>query len=257
MAPRRLADLLLQVGRDVVDRVPDRRRRLRIGFFKLGAHRSGSRFEQLQKVLVGEIAAPAKRERQLAVALRALGQLVVTGERKARAPVCDHLTDHAAIAAFDQNIGDLFAQLQALGDGKKMLLALGGGVFNQVGIAQLLRVGQHRLGDGDIVVKGERADQPGRSVVDIRQPAGKSCPRLYFDIGREFLQHVIEQRDLFAGIAARAGRKQIGDALQNSLAFSIAAAVATAPLSSSISDWFSPDLGCSVDKATAGIGKLS
>jgi hypothetical protein len=46
--------------------------------------------------------------------------------------------DHPAIAAFDQNVGDLFAQLQALGYGKKMLLALGGGGLDQIGIAELL-----------------------------------------------------------------------------------------------------------------------
>ena len=55
------------------------------------------------------------------------------------------------------------------------------------------------------------------------QAAGKPRPRLHLDIGRELLQHVVEQRDLIAGIAARAGREQIGDPLQNSLALFVAA----------------------------------
>ena len=36
-----------------------------------------------------------------------------------------------------------------------MVLALGGGVLDQIGIAELLRVDQHRLRDRDRVVEGE------------------------------------------------------------------------------------------------------
>jgi hypothetical protein len=75
-------------------------------------------------------------ERQLAVATRPVRQLAVTGRREACTLVCGHLVEHAAVAAFDQNIGDRFAQLQPLGYGKKMLLALGGGVRDQIRIAE-------------------------------------------------------------------------------------------------------------------------
>ena len=63
--------------------------------------------------------------------------------------------DHLAIAAFDQNVGDTFTQFEAPGDGEQMVLALGGGVLDQIGIAELLRVDQHRLRDRDRVVEGE------------------------------------------------------------------------------------------------------
>ncbi len=77
--------------------------------------------------------------------------------------------------------------------------------------------------DRDRVVEGERADQLRRGIVDMGQAAGQSRPRLDFDVGAELLQHIVKQRDLLAGIAARAGREQIGDALQNALALVTAA----------------------------------
>jgi hypothetical protein len=88
---------------------------------------------------------------------------------------------------------------------------------------ELLRVDQDRLSDRDRVVEGERADQSRRRVVDMGKAAGQSRPRLDFDVGAELLQHIVEQRDLLAGIAARAGREQIGDALQDALLLFIAA----------------------------------
>ena len=104
-----------------------------------------------------------------------------------------------------------------------MVLALGGGVLDQIGIAELLRVDQDRLCDRDRVIEGERADQLRRGIVDMGQAAGQSRPRLDFDVGAELLQHIVKQPDLLAGIAARAGREQIGDALQNALALVTAA----------------------------------
>ena len=104
-----------------------------------------------------------------------------------------------------------------------MVLALGGGILDQIGIAELLRVDQHRLSDRDRVVEGERADQLRRRVVDMSEAACQSRPRFDFDVGAKFLQHIVEQCDLLAGIAARAGREQVGDALQNALALGSAA----------------------------------
>ena len=81
---------------------------------------------------------------------------------------------------------------------------------------------KNRLGHFDLVIKSERADQLWRRAIDAGQLLGESCPRLHFDIGREFLQNIVEQRDLVAGVAARAGREQIGNPLQNSQALSVA-----------------------------------
>ena len=59
IAPRRIADLLLQAGRHVVDGIADGRRCVRIGLLELGAHRSGRGFEEFEKILAGQIVAPA------------------------------------------------------------------------------------------------------------------------------------------------------------------------------------------------------
>jgi len=82
---------------------------------------------------------------------------------------------------------------------------------------------QHRFGDRDRVVKGERADQLRRRVVDMGQAAGQSRPGFYFNVGTELLQHLVEQGNLLAGIAARAGGEQISETLQNSPALAVAA----------------------------------
>lgn len=47
------------------------------------------------------------------------------------------------------------------------------------------------------------------------EPLRQPCPRLNFDIGGKLAEHVVEQRNLVAGIAARAGGKKIGDAFKN------------------------------------------
>jgi hypothetical protein len=55
------------------------------------------------------------------------------------------------------------------------------------------------------------------------ETARQPDPHLYFDVGGELPQHVVEQGDLVAGIATGADRKQIGDALENALALFFAA----------------------------------
>ena len=59
----------------------------------------------------------------------------------------------------------------------------------------------------------------GGALLDAGQPARQPGARLDLDIGGQPLQHVVEQRDLPAGIAARAGHEQVGDALQDAQAF--------------------------------------
>ena len=72
---------------------------------------------------------------------------------------------------------------------------------------------KNRLGHFDLVIKSERADQLWRCAIDAGQLIGQSCPRLHFDIGRELLQNIVEQRDLVAGLPARARREQIDNPL--------------------------------------------
>jgi hypothetical protein len=129
-----------------------------------------------------------------------------------------HLVDHAAIAALDQHVGDALAEPEAARDGEQVFLALGAGVLNQVGLVQRERVNEHRPGHRDGVVERQRAHQLRRGIVDRGEPPRQPGARLQFDVGAKLQQHVVEQRDLLAGIAARAGREQIGDPLENAAA---------------------------------------
>lgn len=66
---------------------------------------------------------------------------------------------------------------------------------------------QHRPGDVDLVVERERANELGRSARHAGEPVRKLGARLDLDINDQPLQHVVEQRDLLAGIAARSGHE--------------------------------------------------
>ena len=88
-----------------------------------------------------EIAALAESQGQLAVVAGTGGQLAVAGERKARAFVLHDFMDNPLIAALDQDVGHLFAQFQALGDRIEVVLAFGGGIFNEIVVGQTLANG--------------------------------------------------------------------------------------------------------------------
>ena len=127
--------------------------------------------------------------------------------------------DHPAIAALDQNVGDALAEPKGAARWHQVVLALGAGILDQVGIAELVRVDQHRLGHRDGVVECERTDQPRRGVVDRGKPLAPIWRASSLHIGAKLLQHAIEQGDPLTGMAARTGREQIGDALRNPSAF--------------------------------------
>jgi hypothetical protein len=77
-----------------------------------------------------------------------------------------------------------------------VILALGGGVLNQVGVGELRRGDQHGSRDRDGIVEGELAHQLGRRVRQSGQPLREPFARLVLDFGRELNEHVVEQRDL-------------------------------------------------------------
>ena len=111
------------------------------------------------------------------------------------------------IAALDEDVGDVLAQLQALRDREQMLLAFCRRVFDKVIVGQLLRMNQHRLRNFDRIVESERTNKLGRSDFHAHEVMGEFCARFDFDIGGKLLKHVIEQCDLLVRIAARSGGK--------------------------------------------------
>ena len=76
----------------------------------------------------------------------------------------------AVIAALDQHVGDALAQLQTLGNGEEVILALGRGVLDKIGIAQLLGTYEHRCGHRDRIIEGEHAHELGGRIAHTRQP---------------------------------------------------------------------------------------
>ena len=91
----------------------------------------------------------------------------------------------------------------------------------------------------------------GRAGMDMGEPLRKPSARLHFDIGDKLAEHVVEQRDLVAVIAARAGGKEIGDAFENAQALCVPPAE-TASLSSSISDLLGAGPGLSARLSSGG-----
>ena len=70
---------------------------------------------------------------------------------------------------------------------------------------------QHRGGDHDVIVEGERLDGANRRVRDRRQPPRQLGARGDLDLRREAPDHVVEHLDLLARILRGAGDEQVGD----------------------------------------------
>jgi len=166
--------------------------------------------------LTRDVAALAKSQSELAVIPCPIRQLAVSGKRKAGTFVSDDPVNDPVIAAIDKNVSNGFAQFEALGNREKMVLALGCRVLDKIIIGQLLGAREHGSGDFDDIVEGKRTHQLRGCAVHAGQTFGKLRTCLDLDIGGQTAQHIVEQRDLFVRIVARAGGKQIGNSIDNS-----------------------------------------
>ena len=102
------------------------------------------------------------------------------------------------IAALDQDVRDGLAQFQALRDREEVVLAFGGGVFDEVVVGQLFRMDKHRSRDLDRVVESERANELWRSAVACAASRCASFARALTSMSAaERRKHVVEQRNLF------------------------------------------------------------
>ena len=97
-----------------------------------------------------------------------------------------------------------------------MVLAFGCCVFDQIIIGQLLRAHEYGPATSIASSKANVRTSFGGALSHAGQTFRKLCTRLDFDIGGQTAQHIVEQRDLFVGIAARAGGKQIGNSIDDS-----------------------------------------
>ena len=82
---------------------------------------------------------------------------------------------------------------------------------------------QHRFGDGDIVVEGEKVDDARGGVGDRRQALRKDHARLGLNGLDESRHDVVEHAHLFVGIALSRPDKEVGQAGQYLDATSMAA----------------------------------
>src|SRR5271169_3996451 len=93
-----------------------------------------------------------------------------------------------------------------------MILALGTGADDEIGVAKHSRLGENGSRHSDIVVKGKYPNERrGRVRIGCKM-ARELDPRFRFDHTYEGLEHLVEQFDLLPGMPTGPGNEQIGDA---------------------------------------------
>ena len=122
--------------------------------------------------------------------------------------------------AGQQRVGDDFRQPPAAGDREQMLFALGLRQLDQIFRRQPRGFGQHRAGDGDLVMPRQPANDGWRRLLhgsELRAHFGQRNAgadigeRANFDGLDQAFEHVAEQLDLFAAIAVGGQQKQVRD----------------------------------------------
>ena len=88
-----------------------------------------------------------------------------------------------------------------------MRLTFGIGEIDEIGLLQPRRQFQHRPGDGDVVVIGQRAHHFDRRVGDRRQAIGELGARLVLDFLDQQPEYVVEQIDMRVAVGVGAGEK--------------------------------------------------
>ena len=115
--------------------------------------------------------------------------------RQLGVPVVRDRARHLAITALDKNVGECLVDAEARRHCQQMRLALVLGDVHEVAIGKP-RLLEHRTGDRDVIVLGERADDAGRRVGDRRDAAREFGQRLRLDLLDQAADNVVEQRDV-------------------------------------------------------------
>ncbi len=160
----------------------------------------------------GNVVAHSDPQRELRIVDGASDQLAKAAIRKAGAGVVGDRADDFGLAARDEDFGDRFADRSTMRDGLKMILALGTGVGNQVGVAERFRLAENRSRHGDGVIEGKRPNQRRRRVRGGCKTACELDPGFQLDRGNEGFENLVEQLDLLFRMTAGPGDEQVGDA---------------------------------------------
>ena len=128
------------------------------------------------------------------------------------AGVACELVDHIAIAAVEQHVGQRFLEMPAPRDRQEVRLALAARDLDQVAAGEPHRLTEHRRSDRNRIIMRQAPNEPGRRVIDERQPGGQLLPRPLLDPDHQELEHILEQQDLIFAVALGAGEEELGDA---------------------------------------------
>ena len=124
------------------------------------------------------------------------------------------VADHFTVAAFDQDVGDGFADFGAAGDREQMCLTFALGNFDQRLVVEALRQSEQGAGYGDVVVLRQLTHDTGRSIVHRRKLYRKLGACFGFDLGNQLAEDVVEKLNMIVIEVRGAIDKQIGDPLQ-------------------------------------------
>ena len=131
--------------------------------------------------------------------------------RKQRARIAGGAPHHLAIAAADDDIGEIGRQRRPLRHRQQMALALDAGDFDQRLLVDDGRSAQQRTRDRDLVLARELSDQAARRVGEQRQPFGQIGARGEFGMRNEAGQNAVEQLDMIGPEIRRPLQEQFGD----------------------------------------------
>ena len=111
---RVVAQACLKLIGGLPDHLPDKIRPCPVRRFKLEPHGLRGRLKQVQKILARDFRPRPDQERKLAVMPGTRHQFGVAEIGKPRAGICRRAYHDFLVAAFNENVGDAFAELAAL-----------------------------------------------------------------------------------------------------------------------------------------------
>jgi hypothetical protein len=91
-----------------------------------------------------------------------------------------------------------------------VLLALGAGIGDKIALVEPFRPAEHRFGDRNVVIEGERFHGPGRGRRDRGEAAGELGTRPRLDRRGELEHHVVEHADMVVVVARGPRHEEIG-----------------------------------------------
>ncbi len=129
-------------------------------------HVDGS-FQQMLQLRVGKIVALANLERQHAVLAGPLDQRGISDVRESGPGIAGGAPHHLAVAAADDDVGEIGRKFWPLRHRQQMALPLCARDFDQLRLIDHGRTAQQRACDHEVILARELADQHARRVGNV------------------------------------------------------------------------------------------